>query len=68
MPLGRRAGQEGAANPILRPSGLEALIGFDHKNAVQMASGLLIEGLLILVLIIANGIFSGSEIAVVSAR
>jgi len=33
-----------------------------------MASGLLIEGLLILVLIIANGIFSGSEIAVVSAR
>jgi len=33
-----------------------------------MASGLLIEGLLILVLIVANGIFSGSEIAVVSAR
>ena len=33
-----------------------------------MASGLLIEGLLILVLITANGIFSGSEIAVVSAR
>ena len=33
-----------------------------------MASGLLIEGLLILVLIVANGVFSGSEIAVVSAR
>ena len=33
-----------------------------------MASGLLIEGLLILVLIVANGIFSGSEIAVVSSR
>jgi putative hemolysin len=33
-----------------------------------MASGLLIEGLLILVLILANGLFSGSEIAVVSAR
>jgi len=54
--------------PISRPSGNAALIGFNHKNAVQMASGLLIEGLLILVLIIANGIFSGSEIAVVSAR
>jgi putative hemolysin len=54
--------------PISRPSGDAALIGFSHKNAVQMASGLLIEGLLILVLIIANGIFSGSEIAVVSAR
>ena len=54
--------------PISRPSGDAALIGFNHKNAVQMASGLLIEGLLILVLIIANGIFSGSEIAVVSAR
>jgi putative hemolysin len=51
-----------------RPSGDAALIGFSHKNAVQMASGLLIEGLLILVLITANGIFSGSEIAVVSAR
>ncbi|MEB3183890.1 MAG: hemolysin family protein [Cyanobacteriota bacterium] len=33
-----------------------------------MASGFLIEGLLILVLIVANGIFSGAEIAVVSAR
>jgi hypothetical protein len=54
--------------PISRPSGDAALIRFSHKNAVQMASGLLIEGLLILVLIIANGIFSGSEIAVVSAR
>ena len=53
---------------ISRPPGDAALIGFSHRNAVQMASGLLIEGLLILVLIIANGIFSGSEIAVVSAR
>ncbi|MFM7269841.1 MAG: hemolysin family protein [Cyanobium sp.] len=33
-----------------------------------MASGFLIEGLLILVLIVANGIFSGAEIAVVSSR
>ncbi|MFM7267093.1 MAG: hemolysin family protein [Cyanobium sp.] len=33
-----------------------------------MATGLLIEGLLILVLIVANGIFSGAEIAVVSSR
>ncbi len=33
-----------------------------------MASGFLIEGLLILVLILANGIFSGAEIAVVSSR
>ena len=33
-----------------------------------MASGLLLEGLLILVLILANGLFAGSEIAVVSAR
>lgn len=33
-----------------------------------MASGLLPEILLILVLILANGLFSGSEIAVVSAR
>ena len=53
---------------ISRPPGDAALIGFSHRNAAQMASGLLIEGLLILVLIIANGIFSGSEIAVVSAR
>ena len=35
---------------------------------LRMASGLLIEGLLILVLIVANGVFSGSEIAVVSSR
>jgi putative hemolysin len=33
-----------------------------------MASGFLIEGLLILLLILANGLFSGAEIAVVSAR
>ena len=33
-----------------------------------MASGFLIEGLLILALIVANGVFSGAEIAVVSAR
>jgi putative hemolysin len=33
-----------------------------------MAPGLLIEALLILLLILANGLFSGSEIAVVSAR
>jgi putative hemolysin len=33
-----------------------------------MASGFLIEGLLILVLILANGIFSGAAIAVVSSR
>lgn len=33
-----------------------------------MASGPLLEGLLILALILANGLFSGSEIAVVSAR